>query len=211
MWQGIIRGGTGKLQVLDVIAIYPIPELTSASNFITIHSEFTSHDILTKPNVMLYCLTADTAYFIQYDEGDNLLDTRKHPLIFLSQTRLSKRLLRLPKTDFIQYAKSVDVERVNAVWMFHSIRRGSTAYSQVFNSLPGWITISELMTVFGITLTHADDNPNYVKTIGFETIAEAVIKCYLKNIPTKNKGVFIKTSANDEHLIPTIKKCFWRH
>jgi len=164
-----------------------------------------------KPNVMLYCLTADTAYFIQYDEGDNLFDTRKYPIIFLSQTMIAKRFIRLPRDDFLNFTQYINVDQVNVVWMFHSVRCGSTAYSQVFNALPGWITMSEPQSLGSIFDTQGDQALFFVKSAEFKTVAEAIVKCNLKNIPENNKGVFIKSSVFDEHLPPMIGKVFPHH
>jgi len=210
-WQAIKQSGTRELQIFDVRATNPLPALATYTNFITTHSEFTSHDILTKPNVMLYCLSADTAYFIQHDVGENLLDTRKHPIVSLAQATLAKKLIRMPRKDFVSFCKPLNVDHVkNAVLMFNGVRSGTTAYTQMFNALPGWIAISEIMPLFALFESHGDGILDFVKSVEFETITESLFKFNLKHIPASAEGVFMKLTVFDEHMTPILTKLFPR-
>ena len=211
-WQTIKKGGTRKLQILDVRLIDPAAAaLTTSANFITTHSEFASHDILMKPNVMLYCIAADTVYFIQHDEKEHLLDTRKHPIVFLSQTALAKKLIRMPRKDFLSFCKALNLDHVkNAVLMFNGVRSGTTAYTQMFNALPGWIAISEIMPLFALFESHGNGILDFVRSAEFETITESLIKFNLKNIPASADGVFIKMTVFDEHMAPLLMRLFPR-
>ena len=199
------------MQILDVKATYPIPTLAAPANFITTHAKFATQDILMKSNVVLYCITVDTAYFIQYDdENENLFDTRKHPIVHLSQLALANRLIRMSREDFVSFGKALGVNQVNTVLMFNGVRSGTTAYTQVFNALPGWIAISEIQPLYALFGSHGDGILDFVKSAEFESLTEAVIKCNLKNMSASNEGVFIKLTVFDEHMAPILAKLFPR-
>jgi len=188
-----------------------VPNHATPANFIASHTEFSSLDVLRKPNVLLYCLTADSAYFIQHNETENLHDTRKHPIIHLSQTALAIKLIRMSHAAFVRFGNSVNVDEIKVVWLFHCLRCGSTAFSQVFNALPDWVAISEVMPLFCLFEMREQENQwNYVNSSTFKSLTEAIVKCQLKNMAEK-QGVFIKTTLFDEHMAPVIRKVFPNH
>lgn len=198
------------MQLLKVMSVRAGAQLTTPDNFITTHSGFTSHDILRLRNVMLYSLTADSAYFVRIDEKEDILNPRKHPFVFLSLPMLAQDLLRMPIFDFIQFTRSIDVNHINVVWMFHTNRCGSTAYAQVFNALPDWTTISEVQPLFAMFETHTNIL-EYMKSSEFESLTEAMVKFNLKSVPAMKQNVFFKASILEDHWVGCIRKKFPKH
>lgn len=153
----------------------------------------------------------DGVYFIEIDRNTDIYNTSKYAFLEQSLTPVAKRLYRIPMRNFIEFGRKL--EDRNVVWLFHTTRCGSTAWTQVFNSLPDWGTLAEpplLQRFFEINVNNLYI-PKFVKTQFYQDLVEAIIKVTLKNFPKSHRGIFWKTQTMDDQMVPVIRKIFPKH
>mgnify|MGYP001796051762 FL=1 len=142
----------------------------------------------------------------------DIFNIRKNPIFFLSQTNNAKEIIIIPRAIFDRVVEDIDVTDRDVVWLFQTFRCGSTIWSQIFGSLPGFSVISETQTLFYSIIEYTDvhDMQQFSKTAEYEKMALATIKWYISSTP-KNTKIFWKTTLLDDYLIPIIHKHFPHH
>lgn len=181
-------------------------------SFFTTHSHFAPASIVQDENVHLLSIGSDIVRFTKVAPTLDILNLRKNPIFFLAQTMNAKQIIVLPRKIYDTMMESVDVSDREVVWLFHTIRCGSTVWSQIFDSLPGWTVLSETQTMFQSVITY---QTNYniqavAETEDYEKMTLLMIKSYLMKMP-KGKKIFWKTTILDDHMIPIIHKHFSSH
>lgn len=200
-------------QVLKIV--WKVPDLHTATpiSFLTVHKRFAPANIALEKGVHLLSINETKATFIQVDEDCDLFNPRLYPITSLGQTQHAKYLIILPIGYFNEILQNVDIESKRVVWMFHTARCGSTAWVQVFNSLPQWTIFSELQTLQYTWLfnqQHHSSVESYSKSPEFRKHAIAFIKMYLHHVPAGH-SVFWKTTTFDNYMIDIISEEFPSH
>lgn len=212
---GRVLGGNdgGKpAQVLYSWFTLPFRVYATPDAFVCTHEKFSAADIIFKKNVHLLSLSKSTATFVELDETIGAYDTRQYPILFLAQTQHTRRVIKLPMEEFYRIADQLNVSDHQVVWMFHSVRCGSTAWAQVFNSLPGWSVISDSQSLY-VTISYCLDTADmssFSRTAEYSRMAQAIIKMNLSKMPP-GAHVLWKGTVHDDHMIPVIAKHFPEH
>ncbi|XP_067949024.1 uncharacterized protein [Watersipora subatra] len=197
-------------QVLRIIWKNPYAPATPKTYF-TVHERFAPVDCVLNKKVHLFSVTSKSATFMELD--CDLFNIKEHPLSGHAQNNHAIRLIVVPIKVFNDLVDSIDVGDRNVVWMFHTTRCGSTAWVQVFNSLPGW-TVYSAPFPMRYTLTFGDHGyssaESFSKSPVFTRLAVSVIKLYIRQAP-KGGSVFWKATIADEYLIETIASYFPHH
>lgn len=200
------------VQVLYSWFTLPFRVYATPDAFVCSHETFTTTDILFKKNIHLLSLSKTEATFVELNEGIDAYNTRQYPILFLVQTQYARRVMKVPIDIFYKLANQLDVSDRHVVWMFHSVRCGSTAWAQVFNSLPGWSVISDSQSLY-VTVSYCLDTPDmssFAHTVEYSRMAQAIIKMNLSKMPA-GQHVLWKGTVHDDHLIPIIAKHFPEH
>lgn len=210
-----IRNGKEEILVAHVQKIrYTIPftPLASRYTFFTSHSHFSPASTIKDKDVHLFYLSSTSAAFIRIGPDVDIFNIRKNPIFFLAQTNNARELITVPRAVFDRMADEVDISERDVVWLFQTIRCGSTIWSQIFNSLPEFSVISETQTLFYsiVEYTNVHNVQQFTKTPEYEKMALANIKWYIASTPQKTK-VFWKTTLLDDYLPPIILKHFPHH
>lgn len=154
----------------------------------------------------------DVAKFVEVDSESDLLNPRKYPLFSVGLSENIQKFIIIPRQDFDRIVAGVDESDREVVWMFHTMRCGSTLWSQIFYSLPEWDVISESITLC-YSVFHGRqecDLEQFSKTVCYENMVEAWIKMYIRRFPKGHK-IFWKAFPMDHHIIPILNKHFPRH
>ncbi|XP_067948367.1 uncharacterized protein [Watersipora subatra] len=198
-------------QVLRIVWKNPYAMVINPKTYFTVHERFAPVDIVLNRRIHLFSVNSKKAAFVELN--CDLFNVKAHPLNFLTQTNHAIRLIILPIKAFNELVDSIDVGDRNVVWMFHTTRCGSTAWVQVFNSLPGWTVYSEpLAMMYSIAFgDHGYSSAeSFSKSPIFTRLAVSVIKLYIRQAP-KGGSVFWKAMAYEEYLIETIANYFPHH
>ncbi|XP_067948939.1 uncharacterized protein [Watersipora subatra] len=198
-------------QVLRIVWKNPYAFAATPKTYFTVHERFAPVDIVLNKRIHLFSLTSKSATFMELD--CDLFNVKEHPLTVLTQTNHAIRLIILPIKPFNDLVDSINVGDRNVVWMFNTTRCGSTAWVQVFNSLPGWTVYSEpLPMMYSIPFgDHGYSSAeSFSKSPIFTQFAVSIIKLYIRQAP-KGGSVFWKATIYEEYLIETIANYFPHH
>lgn len=210
-----IKDGREKIYTAQVLKnVYTLSNgvYINKNTLLLIHDHFAPAEYVLRKNVFLLGVEDDVAKFVELDPDIDLFNIRKYPIFYMIQTFCTKRMIILPLKDFYDLVDSIDTSDRNVVWLFHTLRCGSTVWSQVFAALPKWKVISEAQCMI-YTLLQCRNILNiseFAKTEEFEKIVVATIKMHMFLAP-KGHSIFWKTIRFDEHMIPIIRKHFPSH
>lgn len=210
IYSGSERTATAQVQkIWHTLSFSP---LTTPNTFFAIHSHFAPASIILEPNVHLLSMDNQKVKLLRFDRDVDILNIRKYPILFLAQLQNARDIIIVPRRDFDRIIKKVEEEDRNVVWFFHTIRCGSTLWSQIFDSLPNWTVISEAQAMYhSIVYTRTDiDIQTLSKTQEYEELVVAVVKFFLMLAP-KGHSVFWKTVPLDEYMVGVIRKRFPSH
>lgn len=211
-----IRSGKESYLVAQVLRNWctlPYAFDITPRTFLTTHESFAPANIVLRPNVQLLSYEEDVVKFIELDESVDPLNVRKNPILLVTQTVHTKRILLLQRKVYDEMMKSFDVDDHDVIWMFHTARCGSTLWSQIFYRLQNWTVFSESQTMFYsvVYARKVNDYMAFSKTKEYEELVVAYIKSYLRLVP-KGNSVFWRAHAGlTEHMIPIIHKRFPKH
>lgn len=204
-------------QVLKIVCKVPIPlPVTVLTGIFCVHEKFTTADIALKKGVHLMGITKETAIFLQVEDNCDLYNPKSNPIISMCQTAKASRMIILPISCFYTIADKIDISDRKVVWMFHTLRCGSTAWAQAFNSLPHWTVISEPPALtytlqFGGHIDHLKDSiKTFSTTPEFKKLVKAIVKMNLYHVPANN-SVFWKTEPLGNHIAGVISQEFPKH
>ena len=201
-----------RAQVLNVVYRSKYSPIANPKLYFLRHSHFTTVDTVLRDNVHLISIEDDVAKFVEVDASVNLLDCRHYPLFSVALSEHVRKYIIIPRVDFDRLVSGIEDDDREVVWMFHTMRCGSTLWSQMFNLLPDWHVISESITLC-YTVFHAReecDLQKFSKTKCYEDIVVGWVKMYLQRYPKGHK-VFWKGFPIDHHIIPVLRKRFPNH
>ena len=202
-------------QVLRIWYLVPFRGVCHFSkDYFMTHERFEDPKILlAKRNIFLLYIDEVWANLVETIESINMLDAKKFPLLLLALPRQAQRMIRIPVKRFYQMVEELDISDRQVVWMFHTWRCGSTVYSQMFNSLPGWTTISEHPGFFTSIYYNCPNKSQLSKFANTTTYKNFVIAMVKFTIYKTSNGcnVFWKGGAHDIVTLPVIAKLFPQH
>ena len=177
--------------------------MSSYFDFITVYRESISLDELMQKKIILHTLslTTNSAYLVEFEDGDNPYNTRKYPLLQLAQKNYTKYVYIVPLDDFMNYCDSFDFASRHVVYLSHSARCGSTLWSQIFNALPGWEVVCENMFLEHL-LTNERPFGNAVEFSQSEQFSKMAVLGFKFHISRlrENQSVLFKMTNQDVHL-----------
>lgn len=204
-----------RCQVLKVHLCKPFPVFNTPYNFVTTHERFVDFDYILHHKALPYMISLkeNVAEFVECDESLNPFDVRQNPVLFSLQTINAVRLIRVPLNDLNQASKKAEMKQSQIVWMIQHLRCGSTAWAQVFSSLPNWRVLSEPQHVLwplmseheGMDIEHFADTSNT-----FKDVAEASYRIFFHHLASCS-NVMIKCTVFDQYLLPMITERFPEH
>ena len=180
-------------------------------DFISTHCESITVEDLMKRRIILHSVSLDTksAYFVEFNDGDDPYNVRKYSLLQLSQKAHSKYLYIMSLDNFISYCDSLVVASRRVVWLSHSARCGSTLWGQIFNALPDWGVVSESSFADHILIYErlTEDLIIYSESSELGRMAEAGFKFHGSRF-RDDQSVLFKSSSLDSHILPHIHRYF---
>ena len=156
-------------------------------------------------------LASGIVEFVELADDVDPYNVRKSPLLGVLQLAKTKQIFRMPLKDVVERGKNLDVGDKKVVWMLHSTRCGSTAWIQIFASLPDWTAISEPQLFNNMYMNEFVEEgiEEGCRTETFKDMVEAFYKIWFSQLDSKN--VFIKNASFDQYLIPAITERFPEH
>ena len=129
--------------------------------FLLVPCGWTSADDLHKDRISLYSISYETqaAYLVEFDNGLEQYNTRKHPILHNSLWNLARNFYVVPLDIFSSFTNKPGTMSLYLVWMTHVSLCGSVVWPQIFNDLPQWEVISEphfLMNTMARDCAHLD-------------------------------------------------------
>lgn len=179
-------------------------------DFLVTHDTFVPSKIVFDKHVFLLTVSDESAVFLACEE--DITDTRRFPFLPTAQKEMARKLIALPTTIFYPMMENVET-RLNekrVVWLFHTDRSGSTAWTQMFNSLPDWTVYATLQGWYGYLINRKIKNiEDAVKSEKYESFVVALIKHHM--IKASGKSIVFKLLDFDMYMIPIISKHFPEH
>ena len=195
----------------NVLTVTSTP-LTTPYSFFTVHDRFAPASIILEKNVHLLSIDKEQVKYLRFNKDLDILNLRKHPILFLAQLMNVNEVITLPRKEFDRIMNKIDIDDREVVWFFHTIRCGSTVWGQIFDSLPQWTVISESQALYH-TVVYARkevDISAFSKTKEYEDMVVAAIKSYVRMAP-KGHSIFWKTAPVDDHMLEVIRRRFPCH
>ena len=181
------------------------------SDFLCLSYDLVESDYVLKPNVSLYCVSRDEATFVETPENLNLYSSDENPFLYMAQFDKGTRVIRMSISTFCSIAKTIGDPRVPVVWITSTGRCGSTILSQVFEAIPGTLTLAEPEAPQSIALMWKFKQVGHSK---LEMILRAVIRMLCKPHPgitmfcIKGTPAALPIMADVSRLFPDIKHIF---
>ena len=147
------------------------------SDFLCFSYSSVDSDYVLKPNVSLYCIAQDEATFVGTPENIKLYSSDENPFLYMAQFYKSMRVIRMPITTFCQLANRIGDPQIPVVWITSTGRCGSTILSQVFEAIPGTLTLAEPQAPQNLALLRKLDKVNHSK---YEKILHATVRMLCK-------------------------------
>lgn len=179
-------------------------DITSPCDFISINQFSTNPEYVLKPNVSLYCINKEFAYFVECDISVNIYNLSTNPFLYISQFKNAVNVVTMPLTSFYELADKVGDPRVKLCYMANTGRCGSTLLAQALEKVPGTLLLSEpdCLTNIGIQLKeNIETQSEYEKML----IAAIRLLCQTTNDVMR---ICIKTRSCGTCHITTIKRNF---
>lgn len=182
--------------------------LHDESHFMTWHTRFVPLEYLLKPQVTLYMVDADTAFFVETPEDLDIYNTRKHPFFFKAQQNYSANLIVIPLQKMMELAEKIGRPKCNLSFLLHSTRCGSTAIAQALHSVDDWLCIAEFSYphkhLYDMVTKHNKSVSQYLTSERFYDITEASVRILTKDFPVGLNVLMKEIGLLDFGLIPFI-------
>ncbi|KAF6033323.1 hypothetical protein EB796_008369 [Bugula neritina] len=157
-------------------------------HFLSTHVRFVHPTYALQKHITLMTVTDTEAIFSISDKNENVFNVRKWPFLFLAQLPTAKYLLIMPISSMIKLGEELGDPKAKVIWIYHTGRCGSTALSQVFNSLPDVVSISEPNCLF--TLDQHFKNKYYSQKKQLWTTSEDYLTLYKNTVRLLLKPTF---------------------
>ena len=176
------------------------------------HKKFVSLDYLLTKDVTLFSIDAEYAYFVKTPKNIDIYNTEHHPFMFKAQQHYAEEVIVITNDKLLHLSKRLRKSSCSITFLLHSIRCGSTAVCQAFNSLPGWKVIAETgfphKYLYDMRYKYGKSVTDVVKCEEFYDISEACIRVFIKDFDSKQRVLFKAIGLTDFCLIPFISDRF---
>ena len=110
------------------MAVTPVDLCSEYFAFLSVPYGWTSVDQLLKKSVSVHSMSYETqaVYLVEFDDGLEQYNTRKHSIIPYSQRELARNFYVVPLDVFYSFTNKLDTTSRHLVWMTHVSRCGST-------------------------------------------------------------------------------------
>ncbi|XP_067681904.1 uncharacterized protein [Haliotis asinina] len=125
---------------------------SNTNEFWTTHERFDHPRILLDPSVSLYNITLTEAIFLKTDKDVDIYSSDTHPFMKWAQALNAEKLYIIPMEAFHRLADETGDPHVPVIWLSSIGRCGSTLLSQVFEKVPGTITLGEPEALISVTM-----------------------------------------------------------
>jgi len=159
-------------------------------------------------------VTDKEAIFSIQGECDDVFNVRKWPFLFLAQLPIAKHLLIMPISSMIKLGEELGDPQAKVIWIYHAGRCGSTAMSQVFNSLPDAVSISEPNCLLSLDMTFKEtyfkekNGSAWITSDEYQQIYRNAVRLLVKPYKRDANIFAVKShgyaSKTDLHLIPKL-------
>ena len=129
-------------QILDVLARHQCSLYASRDNFMLIHKEFASPNVVFQNNVSLYGLNKNEAIFVETSQEESIYNVKYFPILLLTQFSNAVRVIILPIKVFHRLANEIGDPKIPTIIMYHTGRCGSTWIAQIAASIPKAVSVS---------------------------------------------------------------------
>ena len=178
------------------------------SDFMCCSYSSVDSDYVLKHNVSLYCIAKDEALFVETPENVRLYSSDENPFLYIAQFYKSVRVIRMSIATFCQLANKIGDPSIPVVWITSTGRCGSTILSQVFEAIPGTLTLAEPEAPQNLALLLKFNKVSYNK---YEMILHAIMRMLCKSHPNttliciKNTPAALPIMADISRLFPNSK------
>ena len=176
------------------------------------HKKFVSLEYLLTADVTLFSIDAEYAYFVKTPENIDIYNTEHYPFMFKAQQHYAEEVIVITNDKLLHLSKRLRKSSCSITFLLHSIRCGSTAVCQAFNSLPGWKVIAETgfphKYLYDMRYKYGKSVTDVVKSEEFYDISEACIRVFIKDFDSKQRVLFKAIGLTDFCLIPFISDRF---
>ncbi|KAF6033324.1 hypothetical protein EB796_008370 [Bugula neritina] len=182
-------------------------------HFLSTHMRFVHPTYALQKHITLMTVTDKEAIFSIHDPDEDVLDVRKYPFLSLAQPTKTNYLLIMPISSMIKLGEELGDPKAKVIWIYHTGRCGSTAMSQVFNSLPDVVSISEPLCLFSLEMVFKEKSLGkkevaYFNSKDYQTIYKNAVRLILKPYRKEAKIFAVKSQAYmskiDLQLIPKL-------
>lgn len=120
-----------------------LSSISDPTDFILTHKFFKHPNYVLKPNISLYCITKDEAFFVEVPEDVNLYKQFDSRSFYMKQFEKAHSVISMPLASFHKIAQDIGRPKVPIIWMSSTGSCGATLLSRVFGQLPGMAVISD--------------------------------------------------------------------
>ena len=110
-------------------------------------------DVLLDPSTSLYCVAADVAMFVKTCSSLSVYRSETSPFFYMALFFNAQEVL-ITTVDWLERlaAELSDDGRVKVTWLSNTGRCGSTLLTQILESVPNTVCVSEPEAVFNIAV-----------------------------------------------------------
>jgi hypothetical protein len=118
-------------------------DVVSPRDFITCHEMFTDPGYVLQPNVSLYCLTKDYAYFVETPASVDVFNSDTSSFLYIGQFTNALKVIKFPLASFCKLADRLGNPKVKVCFMPNTGRCGSTLLANALGKVPGTLLYAE--------------------------------------------------------------------
>ena len=154
----------------------------SPVDFLCIFRTRVKPEYVLRSNVSLYSLTRKEAIFVETPEDVKIFSSDVQPFLMTAQFINATSIIKMSIRDFVSLAEKIGDPTVPIIWVSSTGRCGGTMLCQMFESVPGTLTI------------HEPDAPFNLLNIGskmtadeYELLFKAMVRITCKPRPGVNR------------------------
>ncbi|XP_062569948.1 uncharacterized protein LOC134232011 [Saccostrea cucullata] len=178
--------------------------VSEPSDFILTHKFFKHPNYVLKPNISLYCITKEEAFFVEIPEDVNLykqFDTRS---FYMKQFEKAHSVISMPLASFHKIAQDIGRPKVPIIWMSSTGSCGAALLSRVFGQLPGMAVISDPDALTSLAFLKKS---NKFGKGEYEQLLPSALRLLCKQ-DDRAKMFFVKTRPCSTCQMADVYKCF---
>ncbi|XP_023933437.1 uncharacterized protein LOC112042692 [Lingula anatina] len=163
---------------------------TEKCRFIATHNRFEHPRCILADVVSLIYLDENEALFVETPPNVDIYNSDTNPFVYMAQYKYAIRLIVLPMASFHKIADEIGDPKTDVLLLSNTGRCGSTAVTQILESVPGVLAMSE---PDGFTCLQ-----NVIKTVHHEKVdryVQSVTRVTCKPLSSNPRLICIKTRS----------------